>query len=124
MATNNNNGFADALEQIKTVASVNQQVAKENLKDAAEYFAKKLRENIPLGPASVHLKEEVKVVVYPDYVSVQFSDKGWYWHLADKGHKKSGGKGRVKGLHFSRNTISREKAKIEQILLQNIINQI
>lgn len=120
----NNNGFAEALERLRTVIDVNENVAMDNLKEAAEYFARKLRQNIPMGTETVHLKDEVKVVVYSDYVSVQFSDKGWYWHLADKGHKKAGGKGRVKGLHFTRNTMDREKAKIEQILLKNIINQL
>lgn len=120
---NNRNGFAEALEQLNTVLDVSEQVTLDVLEDVANYFANKLRANIPLGHENVHLREEVRVVVYKDYVSVEFSGKGWYWYLAEHGHKKRGGKGRVKGLHFVRNTMDVEKNKIEKMLLDKIMKK-
>lgn len=119
----NRNGFADALQQINTLMNVKQKVQLDVLEEAAEYFARKLRGNIPLGPGTVHLQEEIKVVIHKDYISVQFSDKAWYWSLAEHGHRKANGKGRVKGKHFVRNTIDSESKKILDILTSKILKK-
>ncbi|PFR52088.1 hypothetical protein COK29_30495, partial [Bacillus cereus] len=58
-----------------------------------------------------------------DRVSVEFEDAAWYWYLADHGHKKANGKGRVKGLHFSRNTFDAKGDKIADIMAQKIIDR-
>lgn len=120
---NNNNGFADALNRLNTLIDVGTTVQINVLEEAAEYFAKKLRENIKLGSGNVHLKDEIKVVIHKDYVSVQFSDKAWYWHLYENGHKKPNGKGRVKGSHVVRNTIDKENNAISKMLISKIIKK-
>lgn len=119
----NNNGFADALDKLNTIVSIDKKVELDVLEEAATFFANKLKDAIPQGPGTVHLKDEIKVVVKKDMVQVQFSDHAWYWTLADKGHKKAGGKGRVKGLHFTRNTIDAHGQKIADMMAQKIIKK-
>lgn len=123
--TNNRNGFADALNQLNTLMNVGQRVPIEVLKEAAEYFVAKLRPRINLSDKNkqTHLRNSLKIVVKNDRVSVIFEGKTWYWHLAEHGHKKAGGKGRVKGLHFVKNTIDAEKIEIEKIMLRLIVEQ-
>ncbi|MED2022432.1 HK97 gp10 family phage protein, partial [Bacillus thuringiensis] len=102
----NNNGFAEALEDINTLLRVNKKVSLDVLDEAAKYFAAELKKRIKMSDKNkrVHLKNSLKVVVKNDRVSVEFEDAAWYWYLAEHGHKKANGKGRVKGLHFSQNT--------------------
>lgn len=120
----NNNGFADMLKHMKTLLNVNQKVTLEVLEEAAEYFAKKLKPRIPVSNKNKwHLRDKLKVVVKKDMVQVVFEDVGWYWHLVEHGHKKRGGRGRVKGRHFVRNTWNAESDKIEKILLDKIIKK-
>lgn len=122
---NNRNGFADAINQLNTLMDVGQQVQIAALKEAAEYFVAKLRPRINLSDINkqTHLRDSLKVVVKNDRVSVVFEGKAWYWYLAEHGHKKAGGKGRVKGLHFVKNTIDAEKTEIEKIMLRLIVEQ-
>lgn len=120
----NNNGFADALKQIKTLMDVDQKVALSVLEEAAEYFAKKLKPRIPKSRRNKkHLADMLKVVVKDDVVQVIFEDAGWYWHLVEHGHKKRGGRGRVKGRHFVQNTWNAESEKISEIMTQKIIDK-
>ncbi len=120
----NNNGFADALKQMKTLLNVDEKVTLSVLEEAANYFADKLRPRIPVSNRSTwHLRDKLKVVVKNDMVQVVFEDVGWYWHLAEHGHKKRGGRGRVKGQHFVRNTWNAESGKIEEIMLDKIIQK-
>ena len=124
MAQGNNNGFADALEQINTLLNVNQRVSLRALEKAANYFVTKLRPRIPKSKANKqHLKNSLKVVVKNDVVQVVFEDNAWYWHLVEHGHKKANGKGRVRGRHFVRNTMDAENEKISNIMLDEIINR-
>ncbi|MED0902499.1 hypothetical protein COI73_29785 [Bacillus cereus] len=121
----NNNGFADALEDINTLLRVNKQVEMDVLEDAAKYFAAKLKANIKLSNKNkrTHLKNSLKVVIKNDRVSVEFEDRAWYWYLAEHGHKKANGRGRVKGLHFSQNTFDAEGDKVADILAEKIIDK-
>ncbi|PED05260.1 HK97 gp10 family phage protein [Bacillus pseudomycoides] len=121
----NHNGFADALEDINTLLRVNKQVGMDVLEEAAKYFAAELKKRIKLSNKNkrTHLKNSLKVVVKGDHVSVEFEDKAWYWYLAEHGHKKANGKGRVKGLHFAQNTFDAEGDKIADILAQRIIDR-
>ncbi|MEK4715232.1 HK97 gp10 family phage protein [Sporosarcina sp. FSL K6-5500] len=120
----NNNGFADGLNRINTLLNVNQQVQMDVLKDAAEYFAEKLKPRINITDRNrqTHLHNSLKVVIEGDKVVVSFEDEAWYWFLAEHGHKKAGGKGRVAGLHFVRNTIDSEMGNIKEIMISEIIN--
>lgn len=116
----NNNGFADALKQMKTLLKVNEKVTIEVLEEAANYFADKLRPRIPRSKRNKkHLADLLKVVVKKDMVQVVFENEGWYWHFVEHGHKKVGG-GRVKGRHFVRNTWDAESKRIEEIMLNKI----
>lgn len=121
----NNNGFAEALEDINTLLRVNKKVSLDVLDDAAKYFAAELKKRIKMSDKNkrVHLKNSLKVVVKNDRVSVEFEDAAWYWYLAEHGHKKANGKGRVKGLHFSQNTFDAEGDKIADIMAQKIIDR-
>lgn len=117
------NGFADALNKLNTVMDINKQVEIDVLEQAANYFVQQLRSAIPIGPGDVHLKNELKVVVKNDMVQVIFSGKAWYWTLVEHGHKKAGGKGKVKGRHFVRNTVDSEGQKIADMMAQKIIQK-
>jgi HK97 gp10 family phage protein len=124
MATNNN-GFADALQEINTLLKVDKKVELDVLEQAAEYFIQKLKPRIRMSDKNkqVHLKNSLKVVVKEDYVSVEFEDSAWYWHLPEHGHKKANGKGKVKGQHFVRNTFDAESDKIAEIMANKIIKK-
>ncbi|MGG5740472.1 HK97 gp10 family phage protein [Bacillus cereus group sp. IBL03679] len=121
----NNNGFADALEDINTLLRVNKKVELDVLDEAAKYFAAELKKRIKMSNKNkqTHLKNSLKVVVKNDRVSVEFEDAAWYWYLAEHGHKKANGKGRVKGLHFSQNTFDAEGDKIADIMAQKILDR-
>ncbi|PHA89461.1 HK97 gp10 family phage protein [Bacillus toyonensis] len=121
----NNNGFAEALEDINTLLRIDKQVSLDVLDEAAKYFAAELKKRIKMSNKNkrTHLKESLKVVVKNDRVSVEFEDAAWYWYLAEHGHKKANGKGRVKGLHFSQNTFDAEGDKIADIMAQKIIDR-
>lgn len=122
MATNNN-GYADALKQINTLLDVNQDVQLDALEAAATYFADKLKGNIKDGPGNQHISDKIKVTFENDQVVVSFEESAWYWFLANNGHKKSNGKGRVKGQHFVENTMTKEEAKISEIMTSKIIKK-
>lgn len=121
--SNNRNGFADALNQINTLMDIGEEVELEVLEEAANFFAEKLADAIPIGSGTQHLKNEIEVKVKGDMVQVIFSDKAWYWSLADKGHKKPNGRGRVKGLHFTKKTIDTYRDKIADMMAQKMINR-
>lgn len=120
-AIKNNNGFADALKQMKTLLNVDKKVTLDVLEEAAEYFAQKLKSSIPVRRG--RLKDGLKVVVRSDMVQVVFGNDAWYWHLVEHGHKKRGSRGRVRGRHFVRNTWTAESKRIEEIMLNKIIKK-
>ncbi|PFB95166.1 hypothetical protein CN296_20965 [Bacillus cereus] len=121
----NNNGFADALEDINTLLRVNKKVEIDVLDEAAKYFANKLKPKIKPSNKNkqTHLRDSLNVVVKNDCVSVEFKDEAWYWYLVEHGHKKANGKGRVKGKHFVQNTFDAEGDKIADIMEQKIIDR-
>jgi HK97 gp10 family phage protein len=120
----NNNGFADALNEINTLIKVNKKVELEVLEQAAEYFVKKLRPRIPKSSQSgKHLRDALKVVVHNDHVSVEFEDWAYYWHLVEHGHKKASGRGKIKGRHFVQNTFDAEGEKIADIMANKILDK-
>ncbi|ASN71447.1 HK97-gp10 family putative phage morphogenesis protein [Bacillus toyonensis] len=121
----NNNGFAEALEDINTLLRVDKQVSLDVLDEAAKYFASKLKPRIKASNKNkrTHLRDSLKVVIKNDRVSVEFEDASWYWYLVEHGHKKANGKGRVKGKHFVQNTFDAEGEKIADIMAQKIIDR-
>ncbi len=120
----NNNGFEDALKQMKTLLKVDKKVTLSVLEEAAEYFAKKLQPRIPVSQRNTyHLRDTLSIKVENDMVQVLFEGDGWYWHLVEHGHKKRNGRGRVKGRHFVQNTWDAESQRIEEIMLDKIIKK-
>lgn len=120
----NNNGFAEALEEINTLLKVDKKVELNVLEEAAEYFVQKLKPQIKASNKNKkHLRDRLKVVVKNDRVSVEFEDDAWYWYLVEHGHKKANGKGKVKGQHFVQNTFDMEGDKIAEIMANEIINK-
>lgn len=119
----NKNGFVNALDQINTLLKVNQKVGTESLEEAANYFATKMKENIKDGKGKEHISDKIKVTVINGEVSVSFESGAWYWFLVNHGHKKSSGRGRVKGQHFVENTMTKEESKISEIMTKKIIDK-
>ncbi|MDF9622605.1 HK97 gp10 family phage protein [Bacillus cereus] len=121
----NNNGFADALEDMNTLLRVNKKVELDVLNEAAKYFARKLKPKIKASNKNkrTHLRDSLQVVVKDDCVSVEFKDEAWYWYLVEHGHKKAKGRGRVKGKHFVQNTFDAEGDKIADMMAQKIIDR-
>ncbi|MDK8641331.1 HK97-gp10 family putative phage morphogenesis protein [Niallia taxi] len=117
----NNNGFAQALNDLRTLGNANQNVSKRNLEKAAEYFISKLEQRI--GKSNMnkkHLRDSLVIVIKDDHVSVQFEKDKFYWYMVEHGHKKSNGKGRVKGQHFVRNTADEEQEKLLNIMMNRL----
>lgn len=115
------NGFEDAIKNLKTVVNVNKQTTISVMKEAAEYFADQLRPLLQRSSLSKkHMADGLVVVVKKDVVQVIFEDYAWYWYLKEHGHKKSSGRGRVPGTHIIRNTIDRESAQLQQMILSKL----
>lgn len=117
--SSNINGFAKALETIRTKLDVKQNVTMNALEEAANYFVKKLKPHIPVSKRNTkHLRDALKVVIKDDYVQVIFENKH-YWYMVEKGHRLANGK-RVKGAHFVRNTLDKESKKLIEIMIEKI----
>ena len=115
----NNNGFADALETIRTKINVKQNVSINALEEAADYFVKKLKPKIPVSNRNTkHLRDCLKVVIKGDMVQVFFENKH-YWYMVEKGHRTANGK-RIRGTHFVRNTLDSENEKLIEIMIEKI----
>lgn len=120
----NNNGFADALNEINTLLNVNKRVEIDVLEEAADYFVKELRPRIPKSERDgKHLRDALKVVTKDDRVSVEFEDWAFYWYMVEHGHKKASGRGKVKGAHFVQNTFDGSGEKIADIMANKIIKK-
>lgn len=119
----NNNGFADALNDINTLLRAGETISITALEQAANYFVSKLEANIKASNKNKkHLRDSLKVVVKGDYVSVQFESDMFYWYMVEHGHKKANGKGKVKGQHFIQNTFDAESERILDIMMQRIFD--
>lgn len=119
----NNNGFAQALQDINTLIRVEQTVSEVNLNKAAKYFVRKLEGKINKSNKNKkHLRDSLKVVIKGDHVSVQFESDKFYWHMVEHGHRKANGKGRVKGQHFVKNTLDAEAEKLKDIMMERLLD--
>lgn len=122
---NNNNGFSDALKQLKTVAAVNERTTIETRKKAAEYFVEQLRPLLRRSASNKkHMADDLQVIVSGDVVQVIFGEDGWYWFLVEHGHKKRSGRGRVPGTHTIKNTTDREGQKLAEMMRDDILNKL
>ncbi|MGI6154436.1 MAG: hypothetical protein ACOYEB_00610 [Enterococcus lemanii] len=115
------NGFEDALKNLKTVVNVNQKVTLDIMTEAAEYFAEQLRNEFTRSKINKkHAADAIEVIVSKDVVQVVFGDDGWYWYLDEHGHKKRNGRGRVRGNQVVRKTMEKESKKLEQMILNKL----
>ncbi|MBC2196307.1 HK97-gp10 family putative phage morphogenesis protein [Listeria booriae] len=114
----NKNGFEDALKQLGSLSKVNEAVAIDALEEAAEFFVKVLKPNIPKSIRnSKHLQNALKVKVESDKVIVYFDDDNFYWRFVEHGTSKQ------RAQNFVRGTYSQNQKKIEEIMLSKIIKK-
>lgn len=119
------NGFEKAVQQLKTLVNINQKTTIEARKKAADYFVKVLRPQLLRSSIDKkHMADALTVVIEGDKVMVIFEDYGWYWYLKEHGHKKSNGKGRVRGTQTIRRTIDVEKSKLEKMMKEDILKKL
>lgn len=120
---NNNNGFLEALEEINTLLKLDKKVELDVLEEAAEYFVKVLKPQIPVSKRNKkHMRDSLKVVVKKDVVQVVFDGDIFYWHLVEHGHRKTNG-GKVRGRHFVQNTWDKYGDKVADMMAEKIVNK-
>lgn len=128
----NNNGFADAINQMNTLLKVNKEVSMDVLEEAANYFVEQLRPNVPYGIGETHMRDKLKVTIEDGMVQVSFDDEAWYWFQVENGHKapkkkggkKGSGKGKpTPGRFFVRNTFDANSERISQMMVDKIIKK-
>ena len=115
----NNNGFEDALKQMKTIVDVNEIVAMDALEEAATYFIEKL-EPVLLRSAKdkKHMADGLRIKIEKEQIVVYFENHAFYWYMKEHGHMANGK--RVRGTHTINTTLNKESKKLEEIMLQKI----
>lgn len=117
-----NNGFKDALKQMKTLVNVNEKVTMDALEDAANYFVSKLEPALKKSNINKkHMADSLKVVIKKDKIIVIFKENAHYWYMVEKGHRTS--KKRIRGTHTIKKTIDAQSKKLEEIMLNKIIKK-
>lgn len=120
----NKNGFESAMEQLKTVAKVNEKVALETLEEAAEYFVSVLKPQLKKSNVSKeHMVDALQIKIEKGKVIAYFEDFGWYWYLVEHGHAKANSKGRVKGKFTIKKVVDEEKKQLEKMMKQSILKK-
>lgn len=114
----NNNGFQDMLDYTTRLARVDPiQITIDSLKDAAEYFVEKLLPNIPKSLfKKKHIRDQLKIEVQDDKVSIYFEDTAYYWRFVEHGTNK------IKAEHFVEGTWQQNSNEVEKIMTQKIMN--
>ena len=120
----NKNGFESAMEQLKTVAKVNEKVALGTLEEAAEYFVSVLKPQLKKSNVSKeHMVDALQVKIEKGKVIAYFDEFGWYWYLVEHGHAKANGKGRVKGKFTIKKVVDEEKKQLEKMMKESILKK-
>lgn len=120
----NKNGFETAMDQLKTVAKVNEKVALETLEEAAEYFVSVLKPQLKKSNVSKeHMVDALQIKIEKGKVIAYFEDFGWYWYLVEHGHTKANSKGRVKGKFTIKKVVDEEKKQLEKMMKQSILKK-
>lgn len=123
--SNNRNGFEDAINQLKTVAKINEKTSLDALEEAADYFVNKLKpELVQSGVSKKHMVDALTIKIEKGKVIVLFEEFGWYWYMVEHGHKKSNGKGSVRGTFTIKKTVDQEKLKLEKIMKESILKKL
>lgn len=116
----NNNGFADAADQLGKLASVDiKKISQESLKEAAEFYVSKLIPNIPKSlMKKKHMKDQVKVEIRDEEIAVVFEETAYYWRFVEKGTVNT------KAQHFAGRTWSQHRKQIEEIMQNKFIKEL
>lgn len=115
------NGFEDALRQMKTLVDVNESVAMESLEDAAIYFVNQLKPLLSVSSIDKeHMVDGLTLKMEKEKIVVFFENHAFYWYMVEHGHRKPNGRGHVRGKHTIKNTIEKESSHIEELMLKKI----
>ncbi|CAD5902447.1 HK97-gp10 family putative phage morphogenesis protein [Carnobacterium maltaromaticum] len=118
MATRNNNGFEDAMENMGRLVNVNEKVSIEALTAAAEFYLEKLIPNIPQSLLrKAHMRDHIKVLISDNEVKIVFEDTAFYWRFVENGTANQ------KAQPFAKPTLEQYKEQIQQIMVGRIIEE-
>ena len=116
------NGFENLAKKIRKMKD-GEKLGKEQMKQAAEFFAEKLRPNIPRSMLKKgdHIRDHLIVNQTEDGFEVAFDDVSWYWRFPENG---TGGDHQQGAQHFVRGTFDQNESQIEKILLSDLIDKL
>lgn len=114
------NGFEEMGDHFGKLATVDiKKVSQDSLEAAAEFYIKKLIPNIPISARKgKHAKDQVKIEIRENEVSVIFADEAFYWRFLEKGTAK------MKATHFASRTWEQNKNKIEDIMTNKLLKEL
>ncbi|MBC2140146.1 hypothetical protein HCA95_12460 [Listeria innocua] len=114
----NQNGFNEASKKLGKLSQVNEKLTLDVLEEAAKFFVKVLKPNIPISLRNhKHIRESLKVKVEGDVVVVYFDDNSFYWRFVENGTSKQ------RAQNFVKSTYAQNKNKIEKIMLSKIVKK-
>ena len=106
-----NNGFLDMANHLGTIAEVTEEITKESLEEAANFYLNKLLPKVPKSLLKKkHMRDQLKV-------EVVFEDTAFYWRFAENGTVNQ------KAQHFASGTFEQYKSQIEVIMTKKIMNK-
>ncbi|EAG8700719.1 HK97 gp10 family phage protein [Listeria monocytogenes] len=115
---NNHNGFDDMVKKFDKLSNVSEKLTLDVLEEAAEFFVKVLKPNIPISLRNRrHLQESLKIKIEGDTVVVYFDDNSFYWRFVENGTSKQ------RAQNFVKSTYAQNKNKIEKIMLSKIVKK-
>ncbi|EOF36588.1 HK97 gp10 family phage protein [Enterococcus faecalis EnGen0101] len=113
-----NNGFLDMANHLGTIAEVTEEITKESLEEAANFYLNKLLPKVPKSLLKKkHMQDQLKVEVTNEGVEVVFEDTAFYWRFAENGTVNQ------KAQHFASGTFEQYKSQIEMIMTKKIMNK-
>lgn len=118
MMANNQNGFAEMADYLGTLAKVDPvKLSKESLTAAADFYTEKLIPNIPKSLLKKeHASDHVVVEILDSEVRVVFEGTAFYWRFVENGTVNQ------KAQNFASGTYEQNKKKIEEIMVNKIID--
>ncbi|MHC5215399.1 HK97-gp10 family putative phage morphogenesis protein [Enterococcus sp. LJL128] len=113
------NGFQQQADYFGRLSRVDpKKIAIESLEAAATFYLEQLLPNIPQSLLrKKHMREHIKVEIFETEVKVMFEDTAFYWRFAENGTVNQ------RAQHFASGTYQQNKTKIENIMIQQVMNQ-
>lgn len=113
------NGFSDMADYFGNLSDVVEEVAKDSLEEAANFYLKQLIPNIPRSLlAKKHMSDQIKVTIEKEKVVVHFDGAAFYWRFVENGTVNQ------KAQHFASGTYESNKTKIENILTTKLMKEL